>query len=75
MIRVSKHAIVRYRERIRACSITDARAAILLHSRALEAAAAMGARIVRLGDGSRLILDGLTVVTVFSKDMIARDVA
>lgn len=75
MIHVSRHAAKRYRERVCQCSNADARAAILSHGRALELAVAIGAKIVRLGDGSRLLLDGSTVVTVFAKGMASRDAA
>jgi hypothetical protein len=60
---------------LRAVTQRVARERILSHSRALEAAVAMGAKLVKLGDGSRLVLDGCTVTTVFSKDMGARHAA
>ena len=75
MIRVSRHACQRYQQRIEPVTQRVARERILSHSRALEAAAAMGAKLVKLGDGSRLVLCGCTVTTVFSKDMLARNSA
>jgi hypothetical protein len=75
MIRVTRHACQRYQQRVEPVTQRIARERILSHSRALEAAAAMGAKLVRLGDGSRLVLNGCTVTTVFAKDMIARESA
>ena len=72
MIVVSQHARTRYAERIEPCSLDEARDRILAHSRAIEAAAAFGAEVVRLGTGARIILDGLTVVTCYSKGDLPR---
>lgn len=67
MITVTHHACERFVERVAACSIDDARARILGSSRAIEAAAAFGCAIVKLGGGARLVLEGLTVVTVYER--------
>ncbi len=75
MIHVTRHACQRYQQRIDPVTQAVARARILSHSPALEVAVSMGARLLKLGDGSRLVLSGCTVVTVFAKDMIARDSA
>jgi hypothetical protein len=75
VIHVTRHACQRYQQRIEPVTQRVARDRILSHSRALEAAVAMGAKIVKLGDGSRLLLTGCTVTTVFAKDMSARNAA
>lgn len=72
MIRVTAHAIQRFQQRIFACSFEEARAAILSHTRALEAAVRFGAEVVRLADGSRLILEGNAVVTVYERGCFPR---
>lgn len=66
-IHVSQHACLRYQERVESCTTAEARAHILDSSRAIEAAASIGCEVVRLGGGARLILDGLTVVTVYER--------
>jgi hypothetical protein len=71
VIRVSRHACQRYQQRVEPVTQKVARERILSHSRILEVANAMGARIVRCGDGSRLVLDNSTVITVLGKDMAA----
>lgn len=63
-VKVTKHALKRWRERVSPCTDKQARAAILSHSSAIEKAAMFGAGTVRLGTRHRLILEGLTVVTV-----------
>jgi hypothetical protein len=67
MIHITHHAAERYSERVEACSIADARDHIAASSRAIEAAAAFGCQVVRLGGGARLILEGLTGVTVYER--------
>jgi hypothetical protein len=67
VITVTHHACERFVERVAACSIDDARDRILGSSRAIETAAAFGCAIVKLGGGARLILEGLTVVTVYER--------
>jgi hypothetical protein len=73
VIRVTRHACQRYQQRVEPVTQRVARERIVAH--ALEAAVAMGAKLVKLGDGSRLVLDGCTVTTVFAKDMGARHAA
>ena len=72
MINVTRHACERYRERVQACSLEDAREHILASSRAIEAAAAFGCEVVRLGGGERLVLHGRTVVTVYERHALPR---
>jgi hypothetical protein len=67
MITVTHHACERFAERVEQCSIGAARDRILGSARAIEAAAAFGCAIVKLGGGARLILEGLTVVTVYER--------
>lgn len=67
MIRVTKHAIERWIERIAPVSKESARASILSHSRTLNLAVAFGSGTVKLGDGTRLVLSGNAVVTVLPK--------
>ena len=62
---ITTHAAERYIERVDpTLTLDQARAAILTSERAVEAAAGFGCRTVKLGNGGRLQLDGLTVVTV-----------
>jgi hypothetical protein len=65
MIHVSIHACERFIERCHRCSIEEAKEEILSHTRAIEAAARFHCEVVRLGDGSRLILKGERVITVY----------
>ncbi|MGE4307079.1 MAG: hypothetical protein AB7E24_23970 [Novosphingobium sp.] len=62
MIRVSAHAISRYRERVADVSYDEARAALSI--RAVECAAAFGAKFVRLAGGQRIVIENGVVVTV-----------
>ena len=70
-IRVTRHACERFAERA-PCSLSEARDRILAAARGIEAPAAFGCEVVRLGTGERLVLDGLTVVTVYARDMLPR---
>lgn len=63
-VRVTRHAVTRWMERVRPCTRAQARAAILTHSPAIMAAAAFGARSVKLASRHRLKLEGTTVLTV-----------
>lgn len=72
MIWVSNHACQRFCERVRPCSIDEAKAAIMSHQKALEAAVKFGAEVVRCGDGSRLVLQGESVVTVYARGDMPR---
>jgi len=65
-IEVTWHAIQRWIERVEpGLTLAEAREHIMAHSRALEAAASIGCSSVRLSCGSRLILDGHKVVTIY----------
>jgi hypothetical protein len=66
-VRISSHAISRYRERV-APRLTMAEAIEALSSPAIRRAAEFGAAYVRLGTGQRIALDGFVVVTVLPKD-------
>jgi hypothetical protein len=67
-VHVTHHAAERYVERVDgSATIKTAIAAIEAHAPAIELAAAFGAKIVKRGDGVRLILEGQTVVTVIGR--------
>ncbi|AOR77208.1 hypothetical protein [Novosphingobium resinovorum] len=72
MIRVSAHALDRYRERVRMVSYEEARAA--LSTPLIEAAAAFGARYVRLGTGHRILINAGVVVTVMPVEQYRRQI-
>ena len=72
MIRVTQHACERFTQRVRPCSLEEARDDILSHSRAIKTAAKFGCEVVRLGSGERLVLDGETVVTVYAPHCLPR---
>jgi hypothetical protein len=62
---VTRHAAKRWRDRVAPCTRQQAIDSILTHAKAIRAAAAFGARSVKLASRHRLKLDGLTVVTVY----------
>ena len=62
MIAVTRHAIERYQERV--ADLPDDQVEALLSSPAIQTAAQIGARFVRLSGGQRVVLCGSTVVTV-----------
>jgi hypothetical protein len=66
-VTITAHAALRYCERVDP-SLTPLEAvrAILRHTAAIETAARFQCSIVKLGNGARLILKGLDVVTVLS---------
>jgi hypothetical protein len=66
-VRISSHAISRYRERV-APRLTMAEAIEALSSPTIRRAAEFGAAYVRLGTGQRVALGGFVVVTVLPKD-------
>lgn len=72
MISISPHAIHNFIERVAACSRDEARASIMTHEKAIECAADFGCEIVKLGDGSRLVLDGTRVLTVYARHALPR---
>lgn len=69
-MRVTKHAVERYQERIAAIPAAEARTRIRSAASAVHAAASFGASVVRMGDGTKLIIDGTTVVTVLPRGWI-----
>jgi hypothetical protein len=67
-VNITRHAIDRYLQRVDASlSPEAAKAEMLAASSAIERAAAFGCDAVKLGNGARLILDGLSVVTVLAR--------
>jgi hypothetical protein len=72
VIFVTAHAVERFQQRVAPLPWEEAKAAILSHSPAIEAAADFHCPIVKLGDGSRLALDGHRVVTVYARGMLPR---
>lgn len=72
MVRVSSHAISRYMERVRRCSVDEAVAA--LSCSAVLCAAEFGAKWVRLSGGQRIVIEGDVVVTVHEAHSYRRQV-
>lgn len=73
-VRVTHHAAERYVERIApGLSIEQATIAIEGAAPAIAVAVAFGCKVVRLGNGARLCLKGLTVVTVMDRQEMPRD--
>jgi hypothetical protein len=72
MIFITSHAVERFQQRVAALPYEEAKAAILSHERAIEKAAEFHCEVVRCGDGSRLILDGHRVITVYARDQLPR---
>lgn len=72
MIYVYPHAIDRFIERVSPVSREEAKASILSHSKAIEAAAGFGCSVVRLDNRARLVLDGENVITVYGAEMRPR---
>lgn len=73
-VHVTHHAIDRYIERVARVDRISAREAMLGAARGIFAAAAIGARIVRLPNGARLVVRGVTdirVVTVLGRNQPA----
>lgn len=68
-IKVSQHAIDRYRERVADVTADEARQA--LTSAAIELAINFGAHFVRLGTGQRIVIHGHRIVTVLPADYAA----
>jgi hypothetical protein len=68
---VTRHAAERFAERVSPCSLTEAEEQIHSHDAIIRKAASFGARSVKLGSNHRLILSGLTVVTVYPAKRIA----
>lgn len=67
MIHITAHAAERFIERIDGrLTFDQAREAIAAHAPAIEKAAAFGCKVVKLGCGGRLVLEGTKVVTVLA---------
>jgi hypothetical protein len=65
MIHITRNAASRFCERVDPRLTPDeAMAEIRTHERAIAVAADFGCHLLKLGDGSRLVLDGRSVVTV-----------
>lgn len=69
-IHVTRHAVLRYQERVAAVTSEEAEAA--LSSPAMIAAAEFGAREVILGSGHHAVLVGQSVVTVRPRVKVKR---
>ena len=70
-VHVSRHACQRYIERVdSSLTLEQADAAIRAHARAIRIAASFGCGVVRTGCGAKLLLEGLSVVTVLSRQQI-----
>lgn len=65
-VHVTRHAILRFQERVTPCS--DEQARVSMDSAAIRLAADIGAPIVKLGTGQRIVIRDYTVVTVLPKD-------
>ena len=65
MLHITRHAIMRYQERV--ADLPDDAVRIALSSPTIQCAAEFGARQVKLSGGQRVVLDGDTVVTVVPK--------
>lgn len=76
MATLSQHAFERYVERVDP-SATYAQVAAIVRgaSKAIDVAARFGCSVVRLGDGTKLVLQGEDVVTVLPRRKIARPCA
>ena len=69
MIRVSKHALKRYRERVEVVADDVIERRILSHSRAIECAMRFGALVVRNGDGVGFVIQDGVIATVLGPGM------
>lgn len=72
MVRVSSHAVSRFRERV--APLPEAEVRAILSSTIIERAAAFGACFVRLGTGHRIVIQGDAVVTVLPADHYRRQI-
>lgn len=70
-IHVSRHACERYVERVDPrLTLAEAEVIIRTHAPAVRVAAAFGCKVVRTGSGAKLLLEGLSVVTVLNRRQI-----
>lgn len=67
LVEITEHAIDRWIERVECVHRCDARAAMLKHERVIRIAADFGAHFVKVRPRVRLVLRGLSVVTVFGE--------
>lgn len=67
---VTPHAVDRYIERVDPVSRDVAMERILGSAHAIDVAVAFGARVVRLGNGAKLIIDKRKVITVIPRSWI-----
>lgn len=65
---ISAHACQRFVERVRPCTIEQARAELQGYAPIISKAASFGCRVVKLPGRVRIVLDGLTVITVLGRD-------
>lgn len=61
-MRVTDHAVLRFRERVIGCTEQEAVAA--MSTARIRAAIAFGAKMIRLGGGQRLIIRDHAIITV-----------
>lgn len=71
-LRISSHAISRYRSRVEPVDYDTAHAA--LSSPIVQAAARFGCSIVRLPTGQRIVIENYTVVTVLPAEQFKRQI-
>lgn len=71
-LHITNHAILRYQERVAPVSMEQARA--ILGSAMIQAAAAFGARFVRLAGNQRVVIKDGSVVTVLPAGSYQRQV-
>lgn len=67
MTHITRHAVLRYQERVEPCTKAEARAAMREASRGIDKAAEFGCGTIIMGNGARLRLKGDTVTTVLEK--------
>jgi len=72
MIHVTKHAIIRFRDRV--ANLPEAEVIALLSSPMIQAAANFGARFVRLAGNQRVVIKDGSVVTVLPAGSYQRQV-
>lgn len=72
MLRVTRHAIERYQERV--ADVSDEQAEAALSSPAIQAAASFGCEYVRLATGHRVVVKDNAVVTVQPREHYQRQV-
>jgi hypothetical protein len=68
-VKITRHAIERYQERIANIPDAEVCARILDHLAVLEIADRFGAPVVKLANGVRFMVKGGAVTTVLSPDM------